>query len=101
MEGHADPHLRYTLSPEHPIGGGGGGGGGGRGGSSIGGVIVGGAISTGGGCRTGDEKGMHTISNCTTRPTYHLQIYIHVHMYIVYTTCMCTMRSVCVHLKCM
>ena len=49
MEGHADPHSRYTLSPGHPVGGGGGGGGGGRGGSSIGG-----AISTGGcGGRTG------------------------------------------------
>ena len=61
VEGHADPHSRYTLSPEHPVGGGGGGSDGGRGGSSIGGVIVGGdivggAISNGGGGRTGDER---------------------------------------------
>ena len=73
MEGHADPHSRYTLSPGHPVGGGGGGGGGGgRGGSSIGG-----AISTGGGGgRTGRgaEKSVHKVSNCTT---YCSQNYVH------------------------
>ena len=79
MEGHAEPHWRYTLSPEHPVGGGGGGSDGGRGGSSIGGVIVGGdivggAISNGGGGRTGDEKGMHNPT-VPQDQLYHLQVY--------------------------